>query len=140
MGFVQTSPAIEQWLEAHSEAWRCITDAEYASVVSRWKENFWRLIELSYQTRTGTRAIADLGHRFPASVFLFSGVRVPLLANMGGPGTCGYHATLLRKLDREVANTEELILVSDRFAFSYVFSHEAGAMVWEHLYVARGAV
>ena len=139
MGFLREHPGIEAWVQEHADAWRCLTDSEYKSLVSRWKSTFWHLIELERPTRTGTRAMLALDQHLPASLFLFGGVGVPRVANMGSSGACGYHVTQLRKLDRDLANRLELILVDDRLSYSCVFSHEASSMVWEHLYVSEGA-
>jgi hypothetical protein len=76
-------------------------------------------------------SVAD---RLPADVYLFSGLLVPRLANMGGCGPAGYRANKLRNVCKDLANRSELILVSSDLGWSCVFSHEAGAFVNEHLY------
>jgi hypothetical protein len=53
---------------------------------------------------------------------------------MGGRGPAAYRATDLRCIPRDLANRMELIVVSDDLAWTCVFSHEAGAFVWEQLY------
>ena len=77
------------------------------------------------------QAIAE---RLPTDVWLFSGVQLPELANTGGLGPAGYQAVGLRNIRRELANRLELILAARDLSWSCVFSHEAGAFVWECLY------
>ena len=61
-------------------------------------------------------------------------MQVPELANTGGLGAGGYQALGLRSIQRELANRLELILAARDLSWSCVFSHEAGAFVWECLY------
>jgi len=46
----------------------------------------------------------------------------------------GYQAVGLRSLRRELANRLELVAVASDLSWSCVFSHEAGAWVWECFY------
>jgi hypothetical protein len=72
--------------------------------------------------------------RLPGEVFLFSGVRVLGLSNLGGLGAAAYRAVGLRSLSSELANQLDLIALSGDFSWCCVFSHEAGSHVWEQMY------
>lgn len=84
----------------------------------------------------GGRAMVSFEARLPADVIVLSGLAVPKLCNTGGMGPAAFRAQGLMLVDRDWANERELILVADDFSWAIVFSHEAGALVWEHLYDA----
>ena len=90
------------------------------------------------QVRKGNEHIPYIFH--PVDVanegIYFSGLPVPELCNTGGLGPAAFRAQGLMRVDRDWANRMELILVSEDFLWALVFSHEAGAFVWEHLYDA----
>ena len=138
MSIVRTLPDVEAWLDADADSWSSHSDREYKAVVRRWFESFARIVQAGDSRFVGNRAILSLDARLPADVHVFSGVRVPQLANMGGLGASAYQVSGLRRVPRDTANRFELIVVSVDFDWSCVFSHEAGAFVWEHLY-ERGA-
>jgi hypothetical protein len=134
MGIVRALPELEAWLDADASSWSTLSDREYKALVRRWSECFSQLIAADTSCLQGHRAIQALEARLPADVVLLSGIQVPQLANMGGRGAAAYTATGLCSLRRDLANRMELVLASDDLAWSCVFSHEAGAFVWEHLY------
>jgi hypothetical protein len=134
MGIVRALPELEEWLDADASSWSSLTDREYKALARRWSECFSPLIASETPCLQGLRAVQALEARLPTDVVLLSGIQVPRLANMGGRGAAAYMAIGLRSLHRELANRMELVLASDDLAWSCVFSHEAGAFVWEHLY------
>ncbi|MCE9557232.1 MAG: hypothetical protein K8T91_28115 [Planctomycetes bacterium] len=134
MGIVRVLPCVEDWLNAEAESWSPLPDRDYVELVRRWREGFLPLIAAGTASFTGNRAMQVIAERLPADVWLFSGVQVPKLANTGGLGAAGYHATGLRNMRRELANQLELIAAVSNLSWSCVFSHEAGAFVWECLY------
>ena len=134
MGIVRALPDIEAWLNADTTSWSFLSDREFKALVRRWSGCFSPLITANVSCLQGHRAIHSLEARLPADVVLLIGIRVPQLANTGGPSAAAYSATGLRSLRRDLANRMELVLSSDDLAWSCVFSHEAGAFVWEHLY------
>ena len=136
MGIVRALPNLEAWLEADADSWSGLSDAEYKSLVRRWFEGFLHLVEADASSFRGSRALLAVESRLPANVYLLSGVRVPALANAGGLGPAAYLANELRSIRAELANRLELIVVSENFAWSCVFSHEAGAFVSEQMYEA----
>ena len=134
MSIVQVHPSLEDWLEAGAASWSALSDREYKTLVRRWSTTFLPLVAANAAWLQGDRAIMALESRLPSDVFVFSGFKVPQLANTGGRGAAGYLARGLRNLRRELANQMEVIVASDDLAWSCVFSHEAGAWVWECLY------
>jgi hypothetical protein len=134
MGIVRVLPDVEDWLAAEADSWSPISDRDYVALVRRWRISFLPLIASGTPSFQGNRAMQVLAERLPADVWLFSGVRVPKLANTGGRGAAGYQAVGLRSLRRELANRLELVAVASELSWSCVFSHEAGAWVWECLY------
>ncbi len=134
MGIVRVLPDLEEWLDADADSWSALPDREYKALVRRWSETFLPLIAANAHRSQGYHAMLSLETRLPADVFLFSGFGIPQLDNTGGRGPAGYHANGLRNIRRDMANRMELIVASDDLAWSCVFSHEAGAHVWECLY------
>jgi hypothetical protein len=134
MAIVRNLPAVEAWLDADADSRSALTDREYKAIVSGWTQHFSRLVAEGAPSLQGDRAILSVEKRLPADLFLFAGLRVPRLANMGGVGPAGYRANGLRCVRRDTANQMELIIVSIDLAWSCVFSHEAGVFVQEHLY------
>jgi hypothetical protein len=76
----------------------------------------------------------SLEARLPAGVHVLSGLPVPQQLNTGGRGPAAYRVAGLRIVPRELANQLELIIVSDDFAWTCIFSHEAEVWVDEQLY------
>lgn len=136
MGVARTMPDLELWLDVHATAWSILVDREYKDLVRRWTTVFSPLVASGAQCLQGSRAILSLEARLPAQVYLLSGIEVPQLANMGGQGPTAYRVNGLRGMSRDLANRLELILVAADFAWSWVFSHEAGAFEWEQMYEA----
>ena len=134
MGIVRVLPEVEDWLDAEAESWSLLSDRDYVALVRRWREGFSPLIAAGTPSFQGNRAMQVIAERLPADVLLFSGVRVTELANTGGRGASGYRAVGLRSVRREVANRAELVAVAADLSWSCVFSHEAGAWMWECLY------
>lgn len=134
MGFVQAIPEIEAWLDADASSWSFLPDQEYKTLVRRWSECFIPHIAAGPSCFQGLDAIRSLEFRLPATVVLFNGFQVRRFANLGGGKASAYSAIGLRRLNRGLANRMELILAADDFAWSCIFSHEAGAPVKEQLY------
>ncbi len=134
MGIVRVLPKVEDWLNAEAESWSMLSDRDYIGLVRQWRAGFLPLITVGTPTFQGNRAMQVLEKRLPAEVWVLSGLQVPELANTGGQGAAGYQAAGLRSVKRELANQLELILAAGDLSWSCVFSHEAGAFVWEGLY------
>ena len=134
MAIVRVLPDAEDWLDADAESWSALPDREYVALVRRWRDGFLPLIAAGAPSSQGNRAMQAIADRLPADVWLFSGVRVPELENTGGRAAAGYRAAGLRGMRRELANRLELVAVAADLSWSCVFSHEAGAWVWECLY------
>src|ERR1043165_6770330 len=137
MGILRAMPEIEAWLDTDATSWSVVSEPEYKALVRRWSETFAPLVAADAKSTKGGRAMVSLQARFPANVIVMSGVAVPELCNTGGRGPAAFRAQGLMRVDRDWANSMELILVPDDFSWSFVFSHEAGAFVWEHLYEAE---
>ncbi len=133
MGIVRVLPDVEDWLTAEAESWTFLSDRDYIDLIRRWRVEFLPLIAFGPSFR-GERALQIVAERLPADVYLFSGVEVPELANTGGRWAAGYRAVGLRSLWRKLANQRELVIAAGDLSWSCVFSHEAGAWVWECLY------
>lgn len=136
MGILRAIPDIEAWLDTDAVSWSTVSDAEYKALVRRWSETFAPLVASGSKCTKGGRAMVSLEGRLPADVIVVSGLPVPEFCNTGGMGPAGFRAQGLIRVDRVWANRMELVLVSDDFLWTIVFSHEAGAFVWEHLYDA----
>jgi hypothetical protein len=135
MGIVRTLPNLESWLDTNADSWFALSDPEYKALVRRWTESYSHLLATRLpRHQQGYRAMLSLEDRLPANVFLFSGLKVPQLDNLGGSGPAAYRAIGLQRLSRDLANQLELIVSSEDLAWSCIFSHEAGAWVWEQLY------
>ena len=136
MGIVRALPELEAWLDADASSWSSLPDPGIQGARS--------VAGPSASHRSSPRAppaskaigrfnLSNLGS--PPTSSCSAAFRCARLANMGGRGAAAYAATGLRGLRRDLANRMELVLASDDLAWSCVFSHEAGAFVWEHLYV-----
>jgi hypothetical protein len=136
MSILRAIPDIEAWLDTDAFSWSAVSDAEYKALVCRWSETFVPLVASDSKCTTGGRAMVSLEARLPADVIVVSGLPVPDLCNTGGMGPAAFRAKGLMRVDRDWANRMELVLVSADFSWAFVFSHEAGALVWEHLYDA----
>ena len=136
MGILRAIPEIEAWLDTDAVSWSVVSESEYKALVRRWSETFAPLVAAEAKCIKGARAVASLQGRLPANVIVMSGLPVPELCNTGGQGPAAFRAQELMRVDRDWANSMELILASDDFSWAFVFSHEAGAFVWEHLYDA----
>ncbi len=138
MGIVRAIPDLEAWLDNDADMWSPLSDPEYKALVRRWSEGFGSLVATGARRLQGSRAMLSLQTRLPADVYVLSGLSIPQLANLGGLGPAAFRASGLRSVPRDLANRLELIIASQTFAWSCVFSHEAGAFVWEQLYEAAG--
>jgi hypothetical protein len=137
MGLVRGIESLEDWLDGHAACWLRLSDREYVVLVRQWTSSFVPLIEADAPSRRGHRAFEEFQTRLPCEVVLFSGVKVPRLANEGGHGPSVYHVFGLQSLDRVLANKLELVVAPVDFAWCFVFSHEAGFLVWETLFELR---
>jgi hypothetical protein len=136
MGILRAIPEIEAWLDTDATSWSVVSEPEYKALVRRWSKTFAPFVATDAKCINGGRAMVLLQARLPANVIVMSGVPVPKLCNTGGQGPAAFRAQGLLRVDRDWANRMELILASDDFSWALVFSHEAGAFVWEHLYDA----
>jgi hypothetical protein len=134
MSRVWTLPKLEAWLVDHADSWFLLPDQEYTALVDQWSALFHPLIEAGNVAHKGHQAMMVLETSLPCDTVLFNGVQIPRLENMGGGGRAAYRAVGLRALDRDLANQLELVAVAVDFSWCCVFSHEAGAYVWEQLY------
>jgi len=134
MGIVRSIPEVEAWLSDHSESWRMLSDSEYRALVRDWNAKFRPLIEQEQTTSTGSRALDLLAGHLPADIILFSGIRVPEVANLGGSCACGYSASGLTLLDHNLLRQKELLTCAPDLSWSCLFSHETGSMFHEQLY------
>lgn len=134
MGLVRVLPDVEDWLDADAESWSALPDRTYVVLVRRWRDGFLPLIAADAPSFQGNRAMQVIAERLPADVWVFCGVKVPKLANTGGKGAAGYQVIGLRRVKRNLANQRELVVAAADLSWSCVFSHEAGAVVWECLY------
>ena len=134
MGILRAIPEIEAWLDTDATSWSVVSEPDYKALVRRWSETFAPLVAADAKCTKGGRAMVSLQARLPANVIVMSGMPVPDLCNTGGRGPAGFRVQGLRHVDRDWANSMELILAADDFSWAFVFSHEAGAWVWEHLY------
>ena len=134
MGIVRVLPDVEDWLDAEAESWAPLSDRDYVAIVRQWRDDFSPLIAAGAPCFQGNRAMQAIAERLPADVWLFSGVQVSELANTGGLGAAGYQAAGLRNIRRELANRFEMVTAVADLSWSCVFSHVAGAFVWECLY------
>jgi hypothetical protein len=135
MSILRAIPDIESWLDNDAESWCAVSDAEYKALVRRWSETFAPLVAADAKCTKGGRAMVSLEARFPTDLTVISGLQVPELCNTGGRGPAAFRAQALMRVERNWANRMELILVADDFSWACVFSHEAGAFVWEQFYV-----
>ena len=135
MEIVRAKADLQNWLTTNSDCWELLSDAHYKDVARRWSQDYLPMIRDNRQSISGHRAIATLQSRLPSDAILFRGVRITQLANLGGSGwPTAYRATGLRAIDRQLANSLELIVGATDFAWSCVFSHEAGSLAWEQFY------
>jgi hypothetical protein len=137
MGITRALPDVEEWLEAEASSWSAISDRDYAALVRRCRDTFLPSVMAETPSLHGDRAMQAIAERLPADIWVFSGIRIPEMANMGGQGAAGYEVAGLRNLPRELANHLELVVVAENFSWSCVFSHEAGSCVWECLFEQR---
>jgi hypothetical protein len=134
MGKFQRLPQLECWLDIHAASWARMPDHDYTALVNQWSAVFWPLIEAGNITYKGHRAMMVMESRLPCDVFAFSGVQIPQVINLGGRGRAAYRAIGLRALNRDLANGLELVMSPVDLSWCCVFTHEAGAFGWEHLY------
>jgi hypothetical protein len=134
MGRVWNLPQLESWLIEHADSWFLLPHDEYASLIDQWSALFQPLIRAGNVAHKGHQAIMVVESSLPCDTFLFNGVQIPQVANLGGRGRAAYRALGLRALDRDLANRLELVAVAVNFSWCCVFAHEAGAFAWEQLY------
>lgn len=137
MGIARSLPELEESVAGWSSACDLLTAEDYKEVVARWKAAFKSLIETRSRRLSGSRALDSIESRLPQTVFLFSGVSIPEVANLGGRGPVGYRAIDLTRLDFGLARELELVLVSEDFSWSCLFSHETGSMFHEEFCEVR---
>jgi hypothetical protein len=128
------APQLEAWLADHVDSWFMLAKHEYPALVDRWSALFWPMIAAGNVTHHGHRAIMVLESRLPCDIFLFNGVQIPQVMNLGGRGRAAYRAVGLCALDRKLANQLELIAAPVDLSWCCVFTHEAGGYGWEQLY------
>ena len=134
VGIARALLSLEDWLDGQASSWQQLSDPEYTALLRCWSSLFNPLIEAGTSSRRGNRAFEELRARLPCDAVLFSGVRIPRLANMGGRGPSAYRAMELRSVDRILVNDLELIVAPVDLAWCCVFSHEAGSLAWEELF------
>jgi hypothetical protein len=134
MGKVWNAHQLEAWLTDHADSWCMLAQHDYSALVNRWSALFWPLIAASNVTHHGHRAIMVLESRLPCEIFLFNGVQIPQVMNLGGRSRAAYRAVGLLDLNRKLANQLELIAVPIDLSWCCVFTHEAGGYGWEQLY------
>jgi hypothetical protein len=129
MGFLTPRTTIESWLEQASATFRPLSDREYAEVVAGWRNRFETVLENKDYVRG--RSVNDIAQSLlPSDVFVFSlpGYRLlPARTNPSVDLAYGYEARGLRKIDFEIANRADAIIVDKDFAFTCLCTNEAGA-------------
>lgn len=138
MGLARSLPELEDSLAGRATACEVLTDRDYQQLIARWQSIFRPLVESRSRRLSGARALEATRAKLPQTVLLFSGVRIPEVANHGGRGPVAYRAVKLASFDAELARQLELVLVAEDFSWSCVFSHESGSMVHEELYELPG--
>jgi len=134
MGLARALPELEESLTEDSAAWELLPDRDYKRLVAKWQAAFRPLVESRSRRLTGVRALESARAKLPQNVLLFSGLRIPEVASLGGRGPVAYRAVELVKVNAELARQLELVLVAEDFSWCCVFSHESGSMVHEELY------
>ena len=86
VGIARALLSLEDWLDGQASSWQQLSDPEYTALLRCWSSLFNPLIEAGTSSRRGNRAFEELRARLPCDAVLFSGVRIPRLANMGGAG------------------------------------------------------
>lgn len=105
------------------------------TLAATWESRYRTYIERQPRCVTGERAVYALAQRLPANLVILSGIKVPQHANLGGNGRAAFRAEALRRVDRDLANTLELIVSAADFSWSCVFTHEGGGgYAYETLY------
>jgi hypothetical protein len=136
MGIVRAMPDLERWLDGDADSWSALSDPEYKALVRRWSDAFGALVAARAKCLKGGWAMASLRARLPADVYVLSGLPVRQVMNTGGAGPAAFLARGLRNVPPDLANQRELIVASEDFAWSCIFTHEAGMWGWEQLYEA----
>lgn len=118
---------IENWLSESSRDWKLLSDNEYRQLISDWRNAFSNIIETMKRKPYGNKAQVLFQQKLPLDVYLFSGVRVNAVANMGGRGfPLGYCVTDLKQVDWNLCLPNELIITDIDFCNTMIGSHENG--------------
>lgn len=126
MGIVLSLPRLERWLQEHAGNWHMLSDDQYKRLVADWSHRYRLPVARRHRHLSGSRALDAFVRRLPSDVLLFSGITVPEVANMGGPGAAGYRADALAALDVGMARSLELIIAKTDLSWCLLLSHEEG--------------
>jgi len=130
MGFLKTHTDVEAWLGSSSLEFRSLSQKEYAGLVRQWRSRFEPMLNAG-ECRHGNSAEEALESRLPRDVFIFSipGYRLlPASTNPRLDPAYAYEAIRLSALDLQTANRADAIIVDQGFAFTCLYTHEAGAL------------
>ena len=126
MSLVRKCIDVENWLSKSSTDWLIIPDDEYRKLISNWKKSFWHEIEARCQNQHGIKAQLKLQNVLPINAYIFSGIRVEAVANLGGNYPLGYFVKELSEVDWSLCQMQELIITDAEFIHTMVCSHEDG--------------
>lgn len=124
MGILRNSSTVEEWLSVAAVSHWKMTDAEYRSCVTKWRVTFEPLFADPVASKRGRRAMDAMDAWLPCDLLLIS-----LPGYRGIPGheashAYGYETRQLRIIDRNVANTCNLILCDRAWSFTCMYTHE----------------
>lgn len=130
MGFLKAHAGVESWLRLASSHFEPLPQAKYTAIVSEWRSHFDELL-LARQLREGSAAATAIERMLPGDVFVFSIPGYRLLPASTDPRLSpayGYEVSGLREVDLAAANEADAVISDRSFQFTYLGTHEAGAL------------
>jgi len=131
VGFLRRTERIEHWLTNASNEYRALSEREYRSLTSTWRQHFEAILAEKQYVIKGVQAQRQMESHLGCDVFVFSMPGYRLMPSATDPQfdtAYAHHATALQRLDWDVANPFDAIVVDGAFSFTCLCTHEADVM------------
>ncbi len=130
MGFLEVHRGVEDWLRTSSVRFRNLSQKEYSGLVRNWRSRFEHLL-VTDECLRGSSAEQAVECRLPCDGFVFSvpGYRLlPASTDARFDPAYAYEVGGLESLDFDVTNSADAIVVDRDLTFTFLGTHEAGAL------------
>jgi hypothetical protein len=140
MGILKQKVELEDMFEKLELTWKPMSDSEYRTVVSNWRNAFEAVLIENIKLKESDDAIYKLEEKFPFTGYIFNLPNykyLPVTPSSYDP-SYGYVVENISEIDREALNRSEAIICDAGFNFTCAFNHEGQSGIPE-IYVESNA-